>query len=97
MKYLMTVVICDPNTAEGMNSDILFNLTAEYVHNPAQYGNGYYLSIKGQHFTTEAMDLRYDTSFNRNNRKEYLEKWAHRYWSGEQGAYKVKSLEIKEE
>ena len=97
MKYTMNVVICNPNTPEGMNSDIFFKLNAEFVHNPQQYGNGHYLNIGGEHFTTEAIDLRYDTSFNRNKKKEYLENWAHSYWSGENGAYKVKSLEISEE
>ena len=94
MKYNMTVIIADPNTPEGMTSDIVMKLNASFVHDTEQYGNGHYVSISGGEFYRQVIDLRYDARFDPNNKTAFLEKWARSYWSGEDGAYYVKSLEI---
>lgn len=94
MKYTMTVTIADPQTPDGMTSDILLKVDCTFDHDPNQYGNGYFLRMrcsKGFEYTT---DLRYDTSFDPTNKAEYLERWAHSYWSGKNGAYIVKQLNI---
>lgn len=94
MKYQMRVVIEDPNVKPGMVAELLFDLDCEFHHNPNQYGNGYCLSISGKDFYKQIIDLRYDTSFDRNHPDIWLYTWAHNYWSGKNGAWKIKSLTI---
>lgn len=96
MKYTMNVVIADPNTPKGMFSDIPMKLSCFFSYDPEQYGNGHMLRIKGAEGFSNVYDLRYDRNFNRNNKAEYLEKWARSYWNGKDGAYYVKSIEIIE-
>jgi hypothetical protein len=38
--------------------------------------------------------LRYDKSFNRYKKEEYLEAWARGSWTGENGSWVIKNLEI---
>ena len=94
MKYQMRVVIEDPNVEPGMIAELLFDLECNFNHHPNQYGNGYCLSISGKNFYRQIIDLRYDKSFDRNNPDIWLSNWAHNYWSGENGAWVVKHLEI---
>lgn len=94
MKYEMKVVIYNPETPKGMLSDIMFNLSCVFAYDPEQYGNGHYVSISGKEFYRQVIDLRYDTEFDRNNKTAFLERWARKYWSGKDGAYAVKTLEI---
>lgn len=96
MEYSMRLVITDPNTDKGMTSSLYFELKCSFVRDPEQYGNGYFVSISGREFYRQIIDLRYDKSFDRNNKIEWLEKWAKNYWSGKNGAWKVKTLEIWE-
>lgn len=96
MKYQMIVTIADPNTPKGMMSDLIFKLTASFAHDPEQYGNGHYVAISGKEFYRQVVDLRYDKDFNRNDKKAWLKKWANTYWSGKDGSYYVKSLDIQE-
>ena len=97
MKYLINAVICDPYTPEGMNSDILFKLTAEFAVDPKTYGKKTWLYIHGNKNFEAYYDLRYDSEYHRGQEKEFLEYWAHTYWSGKDGAYIVKTLDITEE
>lgn len=94
MKYQMKVVICDPETPEGMSSDLFLDLSCSFVFDSEQYGNGHYVSISGKEFYRQVIDLRYDADFDRDNKARWLEKWARSYWSGKNGAYAIKSLEI---
>ena len=96
MKYEMKVVIYDPETPKGMISDLMFKLSCSFVYDSEQYGNGHYLNIGGKEFYQQVIDLRYDTEFDRNNKIAFLEKWARNYWSGKNGAYAIKTLEISE-
>lgn len=97
MKYKMNVVIADPNTEKGMTSDLHLELLATFAKHPNQYGNGTMLSIQSSdnHFNN-LYDIRYDTEYHSDKQVEYLEKWAHDYWSGKDGAYIVKKLTITE-
>lgn len=96
MKYLMNVTIANPDTPKGMSSDLLLKIECSFAHDPKQYGNGHYVALKNRNlpFGEEVIDLRYDTTFDRNNKAAWLEKWAHACWSGKDGAYIVKSLTI---
>lgn len=96
MKYLINVVITDPNTPEGMISELYFKLEAHFFYDEEQYGNKHYLSITGKDFSMLSYDIRYDTSFRSDNKILYLIQWATNYWSGKDGAWKIKSIEIKE-
>lgn len=96
MNYLMNVVICDPCTPTGMNSDIFFKLNAEFSVDPETFGKKTWLHIQGNNRFEAYYDLRYDNEYHRGQEKEFLEYWAHTYWSGKDGAYKVKSIEIEE-
>ena len=94
MEYQMRVVIEDHNVEPGIVAERIFDLDCNFNHHPNQYGNGYYLSISGKDFYEQIIDLRYDRSFDRNNPDVWLSNWAHNYWSGENGAWAVKHLEI---
>ena len=94
MKYSMKVRITDPNTPEGMFSELMFDLKCTFVYDEEQYGNKYYVNIKAEGFSPQYIDLRYDASFSADKKEEYLEKWARSYWSGKNGAWAIKSLEI---
>lgn len=94
MIYKMKVTITDPNTKEGLFSSLNFDLDCNFVYDPEQYGNGYYVSIAGKEFYRQVIDLRYDKSFDRYNKAKWLEEWAKNYWSGKNGAWAIKTLEI---
>lgn len=95
MKYQMIVKITDPNTPKGMVSELFFDLACNFTYNPDRYGNGYYVSIQSKEFYKQLIDLRYDKTFDRNNKEEWLKSWANDYWNGENGAWKIKKLLIK--
>ena len=94
MGYKMKVIIEDPNTEEGMSSGLFFTLNCDFCYDEEQYGNGYYVSISGKDFSPEYLDIRYDRSFNRSNKSKWLEEWARNYWSGKNGAWIVKKIDI---
>lgn len=91
----MKVKIEDPNTPQGMTSNLFFDLDCVFVHDESQYGNGHYVSISGKEFYKQVIDLRYDKTFNRNKKEQWLEQWARSYWTGKNGSWKIKKLEIK--
>lgn len=97
MKYKMNVNITDPNTPEGMYSGLIFNLDCTFTYDEEQYGNGHYVAIRGKEmpFGREVIDLRYDQSFDRNNKEKWLEQWARSYWTGENGAWAIRSITIE--
>lgn len=94
MRYTMNVTIEDPNTKDGMSSGLFFILDCDFVYDEEQYGNGYYVSMKGKDFSSKYLDIRYDKSFNRSNKSKWLEEWARNYWSGKNGAWIVKKIDI---
>ncbi len=94
MEYQMRVVIEDPNVEPGMVAELSFDFTCYFTHLPKQYGNGYTVSISSDNFEERLYDLRYDRSFDCNKKADWLKAWAHNYWSGKDGAWKVKSLTI---
>lgn len=96
MKYKMKVWIENPNTPKGMSSEMLFVLNCKFFYDEEQYGKKTYLSIKSEDGRFNSYyDLRYDENYNRNEKERFLEYWANSYWSGENGAYAVKSLKIE--
>lgn len=97
MKYLMNAVVCDPYTPDDMNSDILFKLTAEFAVDPNTYGKKTWLYIHGNKHFEAYYDLRYENEYHRGKEKEFLEYWARNYWCGKEGAYILKTLDIREE
>ena len=94
MKYRMKVIITDPNTKKGMTSELFFDLDCSFAYNSDTYGNGHYVSISSKGFSEQVIDLRYDRTFNRNKKIEWLERWACNYWTGKDGAWAIKHLEI---
>lgn len=94
MKYKMTLIIADPNTPEGMTSDILMKLEALFVHDTEGCGNGHYLILSSGDLYLKFIDLRYDEEFDTNNKASYLEKWARNFWSGKDDIYCLKSFKI---
>ena len=84
------------HTKEGMMSDLLMIIDCHFVYSEEQYGNGHYVSLVNRNlpFGKEVIDLRYDTTFDRNNKAAWLEKWARSYWSGKGGSWTIKALEI---
>lgn len=90
MNYEMKVRITDPNT----QNELSYKLKCSFAYDKEQYGNGFFLSIEGEDFYPQGFDLRYDRSFRKSEKEKWLEDWARNYWSGENGAWVIKSLEI---
>ena len=98
MNYKMNVTIKDPHARKDMYNVLQFSFTCYFKHDPNNYGNGYYVSIlpDQKEFGSHLYDLRYDKTFNRNNKEQWLEQWAKNYWNGENGAWVVDTLEIEQ-
>jgi hypothetical protein len=95
MKYRMKVCITDPNTKEGMMSELMFKFDCSFCYDPDDYGKKTYLSITSEDGRFDNYyDLRYDENFRRDDKIGFLEFWARNYWTGENGAWAIKSLEI---
>lgn len=94
MSYEMKVTIEDPNTKYGMVSGLFFVLECNFCYDEEQYGNGHWVSIWGKDFSPRYLDIRYDVSFNRSNKSKWLEEWARSYWSGKNGSWSVKEIDI---
>ena len=97
MKYKMKVWIVNPDTQDGANSELMFDLDCAFAYDENSYGNGYWLGIGGKGFFGHGYDLRYDASFNSKRKIAWLADWADNYWSGENGAYELKKIEIEKE
>lgn len=96
MIYEMKIRITDPNTPKGMTSELCFKLKCTFVYDAEQYGNGFFVDIESKNFESKFFDLRYDRSFRKSEKEKWLENWARNYWNGKNGAWGIKSLEIKE-
>ena len=88
MEYEMKVVI----TKDG--DEKTYILDCGFSYDEEQYGNGYCASVEGKGFYPKYFDIRYDRSFNRGNKSKWLEEWARSYWSGENGAWSIKEIDI---
>ena len=91
MKYEMNVVIYNPET----KAEKEYKLSCAFIYDETDYGNKHYLSIWDNESFDKYIDIRYDKDFKTDNKIEYLSKWASNYWTGKNGAYAIKSLEIK--
>ena len=89
-KYVMLVTISNPEDCKEKT----YSLSCVFFYDEEQYGNGYYVSISGENYYPQYIDLRYDKSFNRYKKEEYLEAWARGSWTGENGSWVIKKLEI---
>lgn len=94
MDYTMTVVIEDPKTEKGKNSELMLRLKVAFTHNEDDYGNGYWVMIKGDKGFENFYDLRYDKTFYTNLKMAWLTDWAEKYWNGKNGAYRLKGISI---
>lgn len=94
LNYKMTVDIFDPNSSEGMHSGLRLILFCEVICDPTDFGNGCYVSISGEGFSKQFIDVRYDNSFHIIEPDVWLNDWAQNYWNGVNGAWKIKSLQI---
>ena len=94
LNYKMTVDIYDPNTPEGMFSGLRLYLFCEVFYDPDDYGNGCFVSIRGEGFTRQIFDVRFDKSFHIKEPGDWLKKWAQNYWNGVFGAWSIKRLQI---
>lgn len=95
MKYQMIVKITDPNTPKRMNLNLITKLYCCFAYNPKDYGNGFFVKIDGKLYGPIILDLRYDKSFNSKKPEEWLKSWANNYWSGKNGAWKIKRILIE--
>ena len=95
MNYKIKVIITNPNTEKDMVSELLFELDCRFHYYPDGYGKKTWLSITSEdgRFNNN-YDLQYDQNFHRDKKEEFLEYWARNYWTGENGAWTIKSLEI---
>lgn len=94
LNYKMTVEIYDPNTLVEMSSGLRLYLFCEVFCDPNDFGNGTYISIRGEDFSKIVYDVRYDKSFNIDEPDVWLKNWAKNYWNGISGAWSIKRLKI---
>lgn len=94
LNYKMMVEIYDPDSPVGKFSCLKLNLFCDVFCDPNDFGNGCYITIRGEGFFKNVIDLRYDKSFNIVESDVWLKNWAKNYWNGCNGAWKVKSLQI---
>lgn len=92
--YKMTVEIYDPNSPVEMFSSLSLYLFCDVFCDPKDFGNGCYISIRGDDFSNTVFDVRYDKSFNINEPDLWLKNWAKNYWNGSFGAWSLKRLQI---
>ena len=72
------------------------SVTKEIIYQGV-YGNGFYLTITNEDDVYfKGFDLRYDRTFKKAEKKKWIEEFAKNYWNGKNGAWGIKSLEIKE-
>lgn len=91
MTYNINVTIFDPN---NVTEEITFNLMAYFIYDADTYGNGYMLHITDKKGFSKYYDIRYDTDFHSNAPTGYLLNWATTFWSGTNGAYAIKNINI---
>lgn len=94
MNYKMTVEIYDPETPVGIFSVTRLYLFCDFFCDPNDFGNGCYVSIRGEGFSKRVFDIRYEKSFNIDEPDVWLKNWAKNYWNGCNGAWKTKSIQI---
>lgn len=92
--YKMKVEIYDPNSTEGLYTSERLYLFCEVFCDANDFGNGCYVFIRGEGFSKNVIDVRYDMSFNIVDADVWLKNWAKNYWNGCYGAWKIKSLQI---
>lgn len=93
--FQIRVQIADPNTPDGMCSTMTLDMKASFSCNPNDYGNGYHVKIDDGHGFGNYYDLRYDKTFRKDRKEEWLLSWAKDYWSGKNGAYELTFFQIK--
>ena len=86
--YKLKVEIRDPETND---IETLYRPDVWFSTDDENYGNGTYLKIDGSHY----YDIRYDTSYDPKHEMAYITQWAENYWSGENGAWKLHSIDIE--
>lgn len=89
MKYKLNVTITQKGKEQTLDLDCNFFICKEN-----DYGNKYYLSIKDNLDFYEYLDIRYDTTFDINKKEQYLVDWAYNYWTGKNGAWAIKRIEV---
>lgn len=94
MKYRIQILIENP---ENKDENRTLNLKCFFIKDDEGYGKKTYLSIFGEHNPfKQYIDLRYDKNYHRGQEKEYLEYWANNYWTGKNGSWEIRSLNITE-
>ena len=96
MHYKMEVIIAPTKESGDLNEpERTMILDARFAKREDTYGNGHYLRITGNDGFRVSYDIRYDRDFRPNRKVTYLLDWANYYWSGKDGAWKVKSIKIE--
>lgn len=94
LNYKMSVEIYDPKASDAMFSCLRLHLFCDVFCDTHDFGNGCYVSIRGEGFSKNVFDVRYDKSFNIDEPDVWLKNWAKNYWNGCNGAWSVKNLQI---
>lgn len=94
LNYKMTCEIYDPKSNFGQFSCLRLYLFCDVICDNNDFGNGCYVSIRGDGFFKNVFDVRYDKSFNLDEPDIWLKNWAKNYWNGRNGSWKIKSIQI---
>jgi hypothetical protein len=91
--YNVKVVIYNPaDKNEERTFELMFRFT--YL---GRFSRDFMCRVKGKDFYDHIIDLRYDLSFNPNEKEKWIEDWVKNYWNGKNGAYQLKAFEIIKE
>jgi hypothetical protein len=95
--YRMRLIITNPNVPKGIENEKHLSYCCTFIYDSMDYGNGFYLTITNEDDVYfKGFDLRYDRTFKKAEKKKWIEEFAKNYWNGKNGAWGIKSLEIKE-
>lgn len=93
MRFNLYITIVNTGNSKQIHK---LELTATFGKSNSGYGNNTLLMIKSMYEGNfeQMIDLRYDTSFDKEAPEVYIAKWIYNYWSGKNGSWDVKELKI---
>lgn len=93
-----TIFLLDVST---MSPDLTIRkelkLQVNLIRSNSGYGNNTYMLVKSRYGGEfeQYLDIRYDTTFNKDKPEIYIINWVYNYWSGDNGSWNVVACSIK--
>ena len=92
--YELKIKIKDPESGDVKQKEF----SVSFSYDEKQYGNGHSMYVKLENSNThwdQLYDIRYDKTFSKDAKMQYITHWAFNNWSGENGSWKIVKLSIE--